>query len=90
MTYDDWKATDDTPEPDPNRCVQCEHPEGHCDCPCCYDHQSEVTLSEVYEALLDLYEAATDAYKYGRIPAEPFVRAGNILARCGDRDEATK
>lgn len=26
---------DTTPEPDPNRCDRCEHPEGHCDCRCC-------------------------------------------------------
>ena len=33
------------------------------------------------EALRDLREATTDAYKAGRIPAEPFVRAGNVLAK---------
>ena len=31
-------------------------------------------------ALADLREAATDAYKAGRIAAEPFVRAGNVIA----------
>jgi hypothetical protein len=35
MTYDDWKSTDATPEPDPNRCEKCGHPEGNCDCRCC-------------------------------------------------------
>jgi hypothetical protein len=35
---------------------------------------------ELMRALRDLREAATDAYKMGRIPAEPFVRAGNVLA----------
>lgn len=30
-------------------------------------------------ALRDLRDACTDAYKDGRIPAEPFVRAGNVL-----------
>jgi hypothetical protein len=31
-------------------------------------------------ALSDLREAAADAYKAGRISAEPFVRAGNVLS----------
>lgn len=36
MTYDDWKTTDDTPQPDPNPCEKCGHAEGACDCePCC-------------------------------------------------------
>jgi hypothetical protein len=35
---------------------------------------------EALEALSDLRDAATDAYKQGRIAAEPFVRAGNVLA----------
>lgn len=26
---------DTTPEPDPNTCEKCGHPEGHCDCRCC-------------------------------------------------------
>jgi hypothetical protein len=37
MTYDDWKTTDDTPQPDPNRCDVCGHPDGYCDCPCCVE-----------------------------------------------------
>jgi ribosomal protein S14 len=41
MTYDDWKATDTTPEPDPNRCETCGHPEGYCDCPCCHEDVEE-------------------------------------------------
>jgi hypothetical protein len=35
VTYDDRKTTDDTPEPDPNRCEHCGHPEGYCACHCC-------------------------------------------------------
>lgn len=31
-------------------------------------------------ALKDLREAASDAYKSGRISAEPFVRAGNVIS----------
>ena len=31
-------------------------------------------------ALRDLRKDVTDAYKAGRIPAESFVRAGNVLA----------
>jgi len=34
---------------------------------------------EMYEALRDLREACTEAYKAGRIEAEPFIRAGNAL-----------
>lgn len=41
-------------------------------------------LREEYKALLDalrdLHAASVEAYKRGRIPAEPFVRAGNVLA----------
>lgn len=33
------------------------------------------------EALRNLRESVTDAYKAGRIPAEPFVAAGNIIAK---------
>ena len=36
------------------------------------------------EALRDLRAACEDAYKAGRIPAEPFVRAGNVLAEARD------
>ena len=36
---------------------------------------------ELFEALRDLREACVDAYKQARIEAEPFVRAGNVLAR---------
>lgn len=35
--------------------------------------------AELVEALEDLCEAAIDAYKSGRIPAAPFVRAGLAL-----------
>jgi glutamate mutase epsilon subunit len=38
-------------------------------------------LAEAVAALQDLRDAATNAYKAGRIPAEPFVRAGNVLAK---------
>jgi hypothetical protein len=46
MTYDDWKTTDDTPAPDPNRCAVCGHPEGHCDCPCCVEPEWPPLASE--------------------------------------------
>ena len=36
---------------------------------------------ELLEALRDLREAATEAYKIGRIDPEPFVRAGNVIAK---------
>lgn len=36
---------------------------------------------ELLDALKDLREAATDAYKVGRIAAEPFVKAGNVIAK---------
>lgn len=39
-----------------------------------------VALEAKDAALRDLREACTDAYKAGRIAAEPFVRAGNALA----------
>lgn len=40
MTYDDWKATDTTPEPEREGwCGKCEHYE--CDCPCCNEPSSE-------------------------------------------------
>ena len=32
-------------------------------------------------ALKDLREVSTDAYKAGRVLAEPFVRAGNIIEK---------
>lgn len=32
-------------------------------------------------ALWDLREACTEAYKAGRVAAEPFVRAGNVYAQ---------
>lgn len=35
---------------------------------------------ELLRALKDLRDACTDAYKAGRISAEPFVRAGNVIA----------
>lgn len=34
----------------------------------------------VVEAARDMREACVDAYKIGRIPAEPFVRLGNALS----------
>lgn len=37
-------------------------------------------LMEARHALHELRLACTDAYKAGRIPAEPFVAAGNVLA----------
>lgn len=36
---------------------------------------------DLLAALRDLREACVDAYKAGRIPAEPFVRAGNVIAK---------
>lgn len=39
---------------------------------------------ELRAALADLREASTDAYKSGRIAAEPFVRAGNVLAKASE------
>ena len=38
---------------------------------------------QMVEALRDLRDATTEAYKAGHIPAEPFVRAGNVLAEAG-------
>lgn len=44
-------------------------------------HAKLVALSpEIMDALRDLREASTEAYKQGRVTAEPFVRAGNLLA----------
>lgn len=43
--------------------------------------KSELEWSEVLEALRDLREATVDVYKIGRVAAEPFVRAGNVLAK---------
>ena len=39
----------------------------------------EAEVKALREALADLRAACTDVYKQGRIPAEPFVRAGNVL-----------
>lgn len=39
-----------------------------------------VTAPRLLEALRDLRAAATDAYKMGRIDAEVFVRAGNVIS----------
>lgn len=44
-----------------------------------YDSLAPIII-EMERALRDLRDACTDAYKIGRIPAEPFVRAGNVLA----------
>lgn len=45
MTYDDWKTTDDTPEPEPAwRCDECGHhgaDDDSCGCPCCTDPGEE-------------------------------------------------
>lgn len=41
---------------------------------------------DMLEALRDLREAATEAYKAGRIDAEVFVRAGNVIAEAGHGD----
>lgn len=59
-----------------------------CDKTCCapceadVDHLCDACLREeaMLVALRDLRESVTDAYKSGRIPAEPFVRAGNVIA----------
>ena len=51
-------------------------------CPrCCLNAQAP----ELLAALQDLRYAATDAYKAGRVPAEPFIRAGNVLAKARRR-----
>lgn len=42
-------------------------------------------VMELESALRDLRDAATEAYKAGRIAAEPYVHAGNVLA--GDNAE---
>lgn len=39
----------------------------------------------VIDALAGLVDACADAYKAGRIPAEPFVRARNVLADARSR-----
>lgn len=36
---------------------------------------------ELLETLENLHFAVIDVYKSGRIPAEPFVQAGNIIAK---------
>lgn len=38
---------------------------------------------DLLAALRDLVDATTDAYKAGRIAAEPFVRARNVIAQAG-------
>src|SRR5688572_16168182 len=40
---------------------------------------------DLLAALSDLRESTTEAYKSGRIPAEPFVRAGNVIAKAEGR-----
>lgn len=42
-------------------------------------------IPEVIAALSDLREAVTNAYKSGRIPAEPFIRAGLALSKVEGR-----
>jgi hypothetical protein len=44
------------------------------------DERRTAHISELLTALQDLRMASTEAYKHGRIPAEPFVRAGNLIA----------
>lgn len=39
------------------------------------------TQPETLRALVDLREACAEAYKAGRIDAEAFVRAGNVIAK---------
>lgn len=60
MTYDDWKTRDDTPQPDPNRCEKCGHPEGYCDCLCC--HEGRCTACGDYgcygSCLIEFWEPA--------------------------------
>lgn len=48
-TYDEWKTTDDTPQPDPNFCPACDHPENYCDCPCCVapDEEAHAAIREL-------------------------------------------
>lgn len=43
------------------------------------------TAPDLLEALRDLRESAMEAYKLGHIPAEPFVRAGNVIAKADGR-----
>lgn len=40
---------------------------------------------DLLEMLKELRESVTDAYKSGRIPAEPFVRAGLVIAKAEGR-----
>jgi hypothetical protein len=44
-----------------------------------------VAESDLSQALRDLRDAATEAYMVGRVAAEPFVRAGNVLASWEER-----
>ena len=39
------------------------------------------TAPELLEVLMDLRESVIDAYRAGRIAAEPSVRAGNVIAK---------
>lgn len=43
--------------------------------------RAEARVKELEAALLGLREACTVAYKAGMVPAEPFVSAGNVLAK---------
>lgn len=45
------------------------------------EDDARALVIELAAALRDLRDAATDAYGAGHIPAEPFVRAGNVLAK---------
>lgn len=122
MTYDEWKARDDTPEPEPEwYCDECHHygrRNDSCGCPCCselpehtpgpwsadkmtggswcvctdsgaiadvwttaQDARLIAAAPELLQALAVLRGACTQAYKAGRIAAEPFVRAGNVIAK---------
>ena len=44
-----------------------------------------LSAPDLLEALKDLRAAATAAYKSGRIPAEPFVHSGNVIAKAEGR-----
>ena len=77
MTYDDWKTTDDTPAPDPNRCEKCGHPEGYCDCPCCVEPDQKLTPEQwkaQEERISAEQEAHDEAFDRFREDAEEFLQ----------------
>lgn len=49
-----------------------------------------VNAEALWDALADLRAAAAYAYQTGRINAEPFVRAGNVLADANRKAEPAK